>query len=64
MALLKYFKHIEPSNEEKILSVLPKLDGPLVGLMPISAKEAANSEVREFLPMVPSMKTVPLFVIR
>ena len=31
MTLLKYFKHIEPSKEEKIQSVLPKPDCPLHG---------------------------------
>ena len=30
MALLKYFKRIEPSKEERIQSVLPKPDCPLV----------------------------------
>jgi len=47
MALLKYFKRIEPSKEERIQSVLPKPDGPLARLMPSSAIEAANSAVRE-----------------
>ena len=47
MALLKYFKRIEPSKEERIQSVLPKSDGPLARLMPSSAIEAANSAVRE-----------------
>ena len=28
MALLKYFKHIEPYKEERIQSVLPKPDYP------------------------------------
>ena len=64
MALLKYFKCIEPSKEEKIQSVLPKLNGPLIHLMPSSAMEAANSTVSEFLPMAISMKTVPLLAIR
>ena len=43
MALLKYFKHIEPSKEERIQSVLPKPDCPLARLMPSSAIETANS---------------------
>ena len=43
MALLKYFKHIEPSKEERIQSVLPKPDSPLARLMPSSAIEAAIS---------------------
>ena len=32
MTLLKYFNCIEPSKEERIQSVLPKPDGPLVRL--------------------------------
>jgi len=43
MALLKYFKHVEP----RIQSVLPKPDGPLACLMPSSAIEVANSAVCE-----------------
>ena len=45
MALLKYFKHIEPPKEKRIQSVLPKPDVPLARLMPSSAIEAANSAV-------------------
>jgi len=46
--LLKYFKRIELSKEERIqsTSVLPKPNGPLARLMPSSAIEAANSAVR------------------
>jgi len=47
MALLKYFKRIEPSQKERIQSVLPKLDGPLARLMPSLAIEATNSAVHE-----------------
>ena len=47
ISLLKYFKRIEPSKEERIQSVLPKPDGPLAHLMPSSAIEAANSAVGE-----------------
>ena len=43
MALLKYFKHIELSKEERIQSVLPKPDCPLARLMPNSVIETANS---------------------
>ena len=42
MALLKYFKHIEPSKEERNQSVLPKPNCPLARLMPSSAIETAN----------------------
>jgi len=45
MALLKYFKHIEPSKEERIQMVLPKPDSSLARLMPSSAIKAANSAV-------------------
>ena len=51
MTLLKYFKCIEPSKEERIQSVLPKSYGSLVCLMPSSAVEIAISAVSEFLPM-------------
>ena len=51
MTLLKYFNCIELSKEERIQSVLPKPDGPLVHLIPCSTIESANSTVREFLPM-------------
>jgi len=47
MALLKYFKHIEPSQKERIQSVLPKPDGPLARLIPRLAIEATNSTVHE-----------------
>jgi len=43
-ALVKYFKHIKPSKEERIQSILPKPDGPSVRLMPSSTIEAANSD--------------------
>ena len=56
-------KRIKPSKE-RIQSVLPKPDGPLVCLMTSSAIEAANSTISEFLPMALSMKTVPLLAIR
>ena len=49
MALLKYFKRIEPKKSEKIDEVLPKTDGPLSTLMPTSAIEAANKAVRDTL---------------
>ena len=42
MAILKQFKCIEPSKEERIQSVLPKPDGSLERLMPSSAIEAAT----------------------
>ena len=51
MTLLKYFNRIELSKEERIQSVLPKPDGPLVCLIQCSTIEIANSAVREFLPM-------------
>ena len=51
MTLLEYFNRIEPSKEERIQSVLPKPDGPLVCLIPCSTIESANSAIREFLPM-------------
>ena len=47
MELLKYFKCIEPSKEEKIQGVLPKPDCPLARLMLSSAIVTANSTVCE-----------------
>ena len=45
MALLKYFKRAEPKKNEKIDAVLPKVDGPLAKLMPMSSIQAANTAV-------------------
>ena len=59
MALLKYFKRLEPKKSEIIDTVLPKNDGPLANLMPNSAVEAANKAVRATLlesPRVPTEK--------
>jgi len=46
-ALLKYFKLIKPSKEERIQSISPKLDGLLACLMPSSTIEAAISAASE-----------------
>ena len=51
MTLLKCFNRIELSKEERIKSVLPTPDGPLVRLIPCSTIESANSAVCEFLSM-------------
>jgi len=40
VALLKYFKQVEPKKSDK---VLPKIDGLLAQLMPMSAIGAANT---------------------
>ena len=63
LEFLKHFKCIKPSKEERIQSVLPKLDGSLACLMPSSAIEAANScsliaLYVKFLPMALSIKIV------
>ena len=42
IALLNFFKRIEPFKEEKIQSVLPKLDGLLALSMQSSVTEAIN----------------------
>ena len=42
MALLKYFKKIEPSIDEQVESILPKPHGSLSLKMPSSSIEAAN----------------------
>ena len=49
MTFLKYFNRIEPSKEERIQTILPQPDGPLVRLIPYSTIESANSG--GFLPM-------------
>ena len=46
MVLLKYFKRIDFKKPEKVEAVLPKMDGPLATLMPVSSIEAANKAVR------------------
>ena len=46
MALSKYFKRIDSKKPEKVEAVLPKTDGPLATLMPVSSIEAANKAVR------------------
>ena len=43
MALLKHFKRIKPSKQERIQSVLPKPDCPLAHLLPSLEIETANS---------------------
>jgi len=45
MALLKYFKRVEPKKNEKMDTVLPKVDGPLAKLMPMSSIQAVNTAV-------------------
>ena len=49
MALLKYFKRIEPSADEQIESLLPKANGALSQQMPSSSIAAANSEVQKIM---------------
>ena len=45
MALLKYFKWMEPKKSKKIDGVLPKTDGHLSTLMPTITVQAANKAV-------------------
>ena len=47
MISFKYFKHIKPSKEERIQSILPKPDGRLACLIPCSTIETAKSAIRE-----------------
>ena len=47
MTLLKYFKHIDPSKEERIQSALPKPEGPITQLIPCSTVKSANSTLHE-----------------
>ena len=46
MTLLKYFKRVDSKKPEKVEAVLPKVDGPLATLMPVSSIEAVNKVVR------------------
>ena len=46
MVLLKYFKRVYSKKPEKVEAVLPKVDGPLATLMPVSSIEAINKVVR------------------
>ena len=50
MALLKYFKQIEPKKSEKIDAILPKTDGLLSILMPTSTIQAANKAIQSTAP--------------
>ena len=45
MTLLKYFKHIELSKEERIQSILPEPDSPLAGLILCSTIETTNNAI-------------------
>ena len=57
VVLLKSFKCIETSKEEKIESILPEPDSPLKHSMLSSAAEATNSAVHvKSLPRALSMK--------
>ena len=58
MALLKYFKRIDAKKHEKIEALLPKVDGHLATLMPMSSIEAANVAVRA--KMIESIRVTEL----
>jgi len=60
MALLKYFKHIEPSKEERIQGVLPKPDG--LGMS--NAKLRDSSLYNHLLLNARYMGTPPTFYIK
>jgi len=47
MALLKYFEWAESKKRDKIDSVLPKNDGSLAQLMPMSVIWAANTAAKQ-----------------
>ena len=49
MALLKYFRKIEPSIDEQVESILPKPHGSLSLMMPSSSIAAANCKVRKIM---------------
>ena len=47
--LWKYFTSKEPTKQEAVEAILPKLEGPLSMLMPSSAIKTENSTVSEYL---------------
>ena len=49
MALLKYLRKIEPSIDEQVKSILPKLHGSLSLMMPSSSIAAENCEVGKIM---------------
>jgi len=53
MALLAYFKQ---DNVKRESSVLPKSDGSLLRIMPMSSIEVANTTVREVMMKAPKVK--------
>jgi len=56
MALLAYFKRANVKRENKVDSVLPKSDGSLSRIMPMSSIEVANAAVREVMMKAPKVK--------
>ena len=56
MALLKYFKRTDVKKQTKVESVLPKSDGSLSLVMPMSSIEAANAAVRHVMMKAPKVK--------
>ena len=49
MALLKYLKRVDAKKPIKIDNVLPKPDGPLSSVMPMSSIESANMAVKKVM---------------
>ena len=56
MALLVYFKRASVKKQTKVDSVLPKADGSLSQVMPMSSIEAANAAVRDVMMKAPKVK--------
>ena len=57
MALLAYFKRANSNKREsQVDSVLPKSDGLLSQVMPMSSIESANAAVREVMMKAPKVK--------
>ena len=49
MAMLKYLKRVDKKKPTKIDTVLPKPDGPLSTVMPMSSIESANVAVKKVM---------------
>ena len=56
MALLAYFKRASVKKQTNVDSVLPKADGSLSHVMPMSSTEAANAAIHDVMIKAPKLK--------
>ena len=57
MAMLKYLKCVDKKKPTKIDTVLPKPDGPLSTVMPMSSIESVNVAVKKVMLMASCVTT-------